>query len=130
MLSTIIIAIFTLILVLVCVSLVLLILMQRPSANAGMGAALGGGAAESMFGGETGNMLTKLTVKLTVVFFVLCAGLYLGYIYVNKGDIDAEERTIDIMKSSAPAETPPPAEAPAAPAETPAPEASAENAAK
>lgn len=95
-----------------------------------MGAALGGGAAESMFGGETGNMLTKLTVKLTVVFFVLCAGLYLGYIYVNKGDIDAEERTIDIMKSSAPAETPPPAEAPAAPAETPAPEASAENAAK
>ena len=32
---------------LVCILVVLVILMQRPSANAGMGSALGGGAAET-----------------------------------------------------------------------------------
>ena len=40
-------------LILVCIIGVLVILMQRPSANAGMGAALGGGAAETVFGGDS-----------------------------------------------------------------------------
>lgn len=40
--ASILIGIFTFILVLVCILLVLVILMQRPSANAGMGASLGG----------------------------------------------------------------------------------------
>ncbi len=83
--SSILIGIFTFVLVLVCVLLVLVILMQRPNAQAGMGAALGGGAAEGMFGGEAGNVLTRATVKLTVLFFVLSAGLYLGYIWTTGG---------------------------------------------
>ena len=51
--SSILIGLFTLILIIVCLLLVLVILMQRPNANSGMGASLGGGAAEGIFGGET-----------------------------------------------------------------------------
>ena len=82
--SSILIGLFTLVLVIVCLLLILVILMQRPNANSGMGAALGGGAAEGIFGGEAGNVLTKATVKLTVLFFVISAGLYFGYIYSAK----------------------------------------------
>lgn len=69
---------FTIILILLCLFVVLLVLMQRPSANAGMGASLGGGAAESAFGAESGNVLTRWTIYCTVGFFVLVFGLYLA----------------------------------------------------
>ncbi len=83
--TSILIGLFTLVLVIACILLVLVILMQRPNANAGMGAALGGGMAEGAFGGEAGNVLTKATVKLTIIYFVLSASLYLGYIYATGG---------------------------------------------
>ena len=71
---------------LVSVLVVIIILMQRPSANAGMGSALGGGAAESVFGGESANVLTKMTTTLTVILFILSFGLYLGFVArENKG---------------------------------------------
>ena len=59
--------------ILVCASVftVLVILMQRPSANAGMGAALGGGAAEAAFGGDTTRVLTKWTASGIITFFVV-----------------------------------------------------------
>ena len=65
-------------LVLLSLFIVLIILMQRPSANAGMGSSLGGGAAEQAFGAETGNILTKATVWATIGFFVVSFSLYLG----------------------------------------------------
>ncbi|NBP90477.1 MAG: preprotein translocase subunit SecG, partial [Opitutae bacterium] len=93
---------------LVSILVVLIILMQRPSANAGMGSALGGGAAESVFGGESANVLTKMTTTLTVILFVLSFGLYLGFVArENKGP-----------KALAPAPT---VTAPAKPAPTKAP---------
>ena len=64
----------------VCILVVLIILMQKPSANAGMGAALGGGAAETVFGGESANVLSRMTTTLTVPLFVLSFGLYLGFV--------------------------------------------------
>ena len=95
--SSILIGIFTFVLIIVCILLVLVILMQRPNANAGMGAALGGGAAEGMFGGEAGNVLTKATVKLTVLFFVLAAGLYLGHIWISGGSrIDDQPQKLSL----------------------------------
>lgn len=69
---------FTFILILLSFFTVLVVLMQRPSANAGMGAALGGGAAEQAFGGEAGNVLTKTTNYAIIAFFVIAFGLYLG----------------------------------------------------
>ncbi|MFN7340143.1 MAG: preprotein translocase subunit SecG [Opitutia bacterium] len=64
----------------ICILGVLVVLMQRPSANAGMGAALGGGAAETVFGGESANVLTKITGVLTFLLFLLSFGLYLAFI--------------------------------------------------
>ncbi len=94
--ASILIGLFTLVLVISCILLVLVILMQRPNANAGMGAALGGGMAEGAFGGEAGNVLTKVTVKLTIIYFVLSAGLYLGYIYTTGGSSNEEANTPSI----------------------------------
>ena len=65
---------------LVGILVVLVLLMQRPSANAGMGSALGGGAAETVFGGESANVLSKMTTALTVILFILSFGLYLGFV--------------------------------------------------
>ena len=53
--------------------------MQRTSQSGGMGAALGGGAAESAFGADTNNVLTKLTIYCIIAFFLIALGLYLFY---------------------------------------------------
>ena len=94
---------------LVCILVVLVILMQRPSANAGMGAALGGGAAETVFGGESANVLSKMTTTLTVILFVLSFGLYLGFVAREKPSVKA----LDAAATAAPAAPAPAAAAPA-----------------
>jgi len=80
------IGLFTVILVLISIFVVLVVLMQRASSNAGMGSALGGGAAESAFGGETGNVLTKATIYGVAAFFVIALGLYLGQMALTYDD--------------------------------------------
>jgi len=112
----------------VCILVVLVILMQRPSANAGMGAALGGGAAETVFGGESANVLSKMTTTLTVVLFILSFGLYLGYVAREKPTVkalDAAATAAPAAPAAAAAAAPAPVAAPAAqPQSTPAPAAS------
>ena len=100
---------------LVCILVVLVILMQRPSANAGMGSALGGGAAETVFGGESANVLSKMTTTLTVILFILSFGLYLGFVAREKTGTKALD-----PKATAPAAAPaaPASAAPVAPAAT------------
>jgi preprotein translocase subunit SecG len=109
---------------LVCILVVLVILMQRPSANAGMGSALGGGAAETVFGGESANVLSKMTTTLTVILFILSFGLYLGFVAREKTApkaLDAKA-TAPVAAPAAPAAAP---SAPKAPVATPAAPASA-----
>ena len=74
-----IISLLTLVLILISGFIVLLVLMQRTSQSGGMGAALGGGAAESAFGADTNNVLTKGTIYGIIAFFVVSLGLYLVY---------------------------------------------------
>lgn len=69
---------FSVILILVSIFITLIVLMQRPSANAGMGSSLGAGIAESAFGGESSNVLTRYTIYAIVGFFILSFGLYLA----------------------------------------------------
>lgn len=76
----IVISFLTFVLILVSLFLVLVILMQRGSSSGGMGAAFGGGVAESAFGAETTNILTKATKWAAVAFFILSLVLYLLYI--------------------------------------------------
>jgi preprotein translocase subunit SecG len=72
-----------------------------------MGAALGGGAAETVFGGESANVLSKMTTTLTVILFVLSFGLYLGF-------VAREKPTVKALDAAATA--PAPVTAPAVPA--------------
>ena len=74
-----IISLLTLALLLISGFIVLIVLMQRTSQSGGMGAALGGGAAESAFGADTNNVLTKGTIYGIIAFFVVALGLYLVY---------------------------------------------------
>ena len=80
-------------LICLCAWLILLILMQKPSANSGMGAALGGGAAESAFGGEASNVLTRWTVYGIVAFFLITLFLTLGQVYRHHHDKAFQELT-------------------------------------
>lgn len=73
----------TAVLILVSLFLVLVVLAQKAK-DGGMGAALGGGAAEAAFGAETGNVLSKSTIYAAILFFVLAFTLYLGRIYERK----------------------------------------------
>jgi preprotein translocase subunit SecG len=66
--------------------------MQRTSQNGGMGAALGGGAAESAFGSETNNILTKGTIYGTIAFFLVSLSLYLLY----QSDASKLPETVDV----------------------------------
>jgi preprotein translocase subunit SecG len=74
----------TTVLILTSLLLILLVLAQKAKSDGGMGAAMGGGMAEATFGADTGNVLSGLTIKAAVVFFVLSISLYLGRIYESK----------------------------------------------
>ncbi len=68
-------AFFTIIHVLLCVFMIFVILLQ-PGKDAGMGAALGGGAATSAFGGRGAvTFLSKLTAVCAALFFLTSLGL-------------------------------------------------------
>ena len=65
--------------VMVCISLVAVVLLQRGK-GADIGAALGGGSSNTVFGGRgAGNFLTKLTTGCAIVFMLTSLSLsYLG----------------------------------------------------
>lgn len=58
--------------------MVFLVLMQK-SQSGGMGSTFGGGMAESAFGSDTSNVLTKATIYTTIAFFIIALILYLMY---------------------------------------------------
>ena len=62
--------------VLVVIASVLLIglILLQPAKSGGMGAAFGG-VGESVFGGKASNHLTKATVYLTAIFFIIALAL-------------------------------------------------------
>src|SRR5262252_2957530 len=66
---------FTIVHVLLCIFMMFVILLQ-PGKDAGMGAALGGGAATSAFGGRGAvTFLSKLTAICAGLFFLTSLGL-------------------------------------------------------
>ncbi len=87
---------FTFVLILVSLFMMLVVLMQRANTNAGMGAAFGGGVADSAFGADTTNVLTRATKWSAVAFFVLSAALYLTYIAQSSSAAAEEEALTDI----------------------------------
>lgn len=94
----------TVVLVIVSLFMILLVLMQRGNANGGLGAAMGGGMAESALGAETSSVLSKWTKNTAVVFFVLSFGLYLSKLHQHelaKTELDGALPQIEAPESSA-----------------------------
>jgi preprotein translocase subunit SecG len=66
---------FTVVHIFLCIFMIFVILLQ-PGKDAGMGAALGGGAATSAFGGRGAvTFLSKLTAVCAMLFFITSLGL-------------------------------------------------------
>ena len=80
---SIVLAILSVLLIFVSLFLILVVLAQKAK-DGGMGAALGGGAAEAAFGAETSNVLSRSTIYAAIIFFVGAFALYLGRIYERK----------------------------------------------
>ena len=93
------ITIFTFLLIIVSIFMILVVLMQRSSSSGGLGAAFGGGLAESAFGTDTGNILTKTTVYAAIAFFIISFGLYLGYMSMLGEKSDRKLLLPDIQQS-------------------------------
>jgi preprotein translocase subunit SecG len=70
----------TFLLILVALALILVVLAQRAKSDGGL-AGMGGGMMESAFGPDTSNVLSKFTIRATIVFFILSFLLYLGYVH-------------------------------------------------
>ena len=71
--------------VMVCISLVAVVLLQRGK-GADIGAALGGGSSNTVFGGRgAGNFLTKLTTGCAIVFML--TSLSLSYLGSHESDL-------------------------------------------
>jgi preprotein translocase subunit SecG len=106
---------FTVVHVLLCIFMIFVILLQ-PGKDAGMGAALGGGAATSAFGGRgAATFLTKVTAVCAVGFFLTSLGLsFVGLRSSVSSQLGAEPAAAVV-----PAPTPTEA-APAAPGTQPA----------
>lgn len=118
---SILITILTVVLILVALFLGLVILAQRAKSDAGM-AAMGGGMMESTFGPDTSNVLTGLTVKAAVAFFVLSFLIYLGYIYQRAHPVAGKSVLPNISApATMPAAAPTTASVPATPAPNAAP---------
>ena len=105
--------ILTFVLILVSLFLILVVLAQK-SKDGGMGAALGGGAAEAAFGAETGNVLFTSTKYSAILFFGLALVLYLGRIYERTHSGAATDVLPTIAVPAAPT-TPTPSPATATP---------------
>jgi preprotein translocase subunit SecG len=104
---SILIGIFTFILLVISLFLVLVVLAQKAKSDGGMGAAMGGGMAEAAFGAETGNVLTRLTIRAAIAFFIISFGLYLAQVYQHKhAGQDSSGRLPSIAAPAAPATTP------------------------
>ena len=95
--GTLFIGLLTLALLLISAFVVLLVLMQRTSQSGGMGAALGGGAAESAFGSDTSNVLTKGTIYGIISFFLVALVLYLLYQSISEEQLEGASTELLIV---------------------------------
>ena len=94
----------TIIEVLVCLLLIGVILLQR-NKGSGAGVSFGGGAAEAVFGAQMGNVLTKSTVILAIVF--LANTLALSILVARRGGVGEDSLMgTEIPRPAAPAAGP------------------------
>jgi preprotein translocase subunit SecG len=89
------------------------ILLQK-SKSEGLGLAFGSGMGETLFGSRAGNVLTKITVTLSLVFLANTA--LLGRMFTTAHEISIIDQRTEALPVSAPmAPSQQPVEAPQAP---------------
>ena len=71
-------------LVIVCLLLIVVILMQRPKSE-GLGAAFGSGMTDNLFGTQTTHILSRFTVWLGGLFFLLTLVISIAYVKSSSG---------------------------------------------
>ena len=76
------------VLVLCCLLLIGLVLLQK-SKSEGLGLAFGAGAGESLFGARAGNVLSRATVVIGVVFIASALGLGMLFAQPDKTLMDS-----------------------------------------
>lgn len=89
-------------LVFICLLMILTILMQRPKSE-GLGAAFGGGLTDNLFGAQTTTVLTKFTVWLGGLFFVLTLLISVLQVKTSAGPTAIQKQ---LMKAPVPATSP------------------------
>jgi preprotein translocase subunit SecG len=98
-------ALFIVVEVVCCLLLIGLVLLQR-SKNEGLGLAFGAGAGEALFGARAGNVLSRATVVLGIVF--MASTLVLGVLFAQKDKLLVD--TIDTQPVPAATMQPTPVE--------------------
>lgn len=83
--------------------LIVIILMQR-SKSQGMGVAFGGGMGETLFGSQMGNVLTKTTVILAIIF--LGNTTFLAIVKPTRGHVDSLADKVSAEAPMAPQQMP------------------------
>jgi preprotein translocase subunit SecG len=86
----------------ICFLLILTILMQRPKSE-GLGAAFGGGLTDNLFGAQTTTVLTKFTVWLGGLFFLLTLIISVLHVKSSTGPTSIQKQ---LLSSPAPAASP------------------------
>src|SRR5262245_56554919 len=113
--------------VLLCIFMIFVILLQ-PGKDAGMGAALGGGAATTAFGGRgAATFLTKLTAFCAIAFFFTSLGLSFVGLRASVADSIVDSTPAATPTPTTPAPTNAVPAVPAVPAATPPSEAAPAN---
>lgn len=90
----------------VCCLLLIGVILLQQSKSQGLGLAFGGGMGESLFGSRAGNVLTKITIILSIVF--LANTTLLGILFTS-----SDERSL-VEKAAVPAPLPVAAPSPGA----------------
>ena len=97
--------------------LLVVVILAQKSKDQGLGMAFGSGMGESLFGSRAGNVLTRMTVTLTVVF--LLTTIVLGVLFSKGKGVRSTGSVMDKAGTEAPLAPAAPV-APAAPLAAPA----------
>lgn len=103
--------------------LLIVVILAQKSKDQGLGMAFGGGMGESLFGSRAGNVLTRMTIGLAIIFMLTTMAL--GVLFANSssdnGSVMNSAEAQAPLAPMAPAADSAPVAAPMMPVEAPAP---------
>lgn len=86
-------------LVITCLLLIIVVLMQRPKSE-GLGAAFGSSMTDNLFGTQTTNVLSRVTVWLGGFFFLLTLLISMVCVRTSLGPTSIQQKLLKDNKAS------------------------------